>query len=249
MMELVLEEADTFKRSIDAISVLINEAEFIVDDKGVSLKATDPSQISMVDFSFKKEAFKEYRIDGTVKIGVDLNQLSRLVARAKTKDELLLKLEEDSNNLSLSFRGASKRNFSVPLIDISSADLPTPKIDFDSEIKLMAGILQDSFKDASLLSSHITLEVKGDSFFVLADSSKGNFRNELTKDDEALVSIKSKSDSTAMFPLDYLTSMVKAAQSATEVSLFMKKDAPILLKYAIGEAEITYFLAPRIESD
>ncbi len=94
-MELVLEEADTFKRSIDAISVLINEAEFIVDDKGVSLKATDPSQISMVDFSFKKEAFKEYRIDGTVKIGVDLNQLSRLVARAKTKDELLLKIEDD----------------------------------------------------------------------------------------------------------------------------------------------------------
>ena len=249
MMELVLEEAGTFKRSIDAISVLINEAEFIIDDKGMSLKATDPSQISMVDFYFKKEAFKEYKVEETIKIGVDLNQLSQVVSRAKTKDELFLRLEDDSNNLSLSFRGTSKRNFSIPLIDISSADLPTPKIDFDSEIKLKAEVLQDSFKDASLLSSHITLEIKGDSFFVLADSSKGKFKNELAKDDAAMVSIKSQSDSRAMFPLDYLTSMIKAAQSATEVSLFMKKDAPILLKYAIGEAEITYFLAPRIESD
>ena len=50
MMELIIEKADVLKRSIDAIAVLIDEAEFEVSEKGLSLKATDPSQISMVDF-------------------------------------------------------------------------------------------------------------------------------------------------------------------------------------------------------
>jgi proliferating cell nuclear antigen len=249
MVELVLEEAATFKRSIDAISVLVSEAEFIADKDGLSLKATDPSQISLVDFSLAKDGFKTYSVKEKTSLGVDLNYLSQLMARARPKDELSIKLDEGTNNISLVFRGASVRSFSVPLLDITSAELPTPRVEFDSELKVKAQILQDSFKDASLLSSHIALEIKGDTLLILADSSKGNFRNEITKKDGSLISIRSKAESKAMFPLEYLSNMLKAARPDTEVSLSMKKDAPIRLEYAIGKAAVTYFLAPRIESE
>jgi DNA polymerase III sliding clamp (beta) subunit (PCNA family) len=52
-----------------------------------------------------------------------------------------------------------------------------------------------------------------------------------------------------MFPLDYLTDMLKAASSDTDVSMFLKNNAPVKVSYAIGPSQITYFLAPRIESD
>ena len=48
-MKLVLDNAVEFKKAIDAISVLIDEAEFIVSKEGLKLKATDPSQVSMID--------------------------------------------------------------------------------------------------------------------------------------------------------------------------------------------------------
>ncbi|MCX8158244.1 MAG: proliferating cell nuclear antigen (pcna) [Candidatus Diapherotrites archaeon] len=244
-LELVLEEASDFKKSIDAISVLINEAEFIVDNNGLTLKATDPSQISMVDFLIKKESFKSYKLVEKTKIGLDLNHLAELVSRAKPKDELHLIVEE--GNLKIILKGASKRTFSVPLIDISSMELPNPKISFDAELKIKADMFQDSLKDASLLSNHITLAIDDGTFVMYAESSKGSFRNELSKNDTALISLKSKGSLKATFPLDYLSNMMKGTSPNTEIMLWLKQDAPVKLQYDIGKANIIYYLAPRIE--
>ncbi len=248
MMELVIEKADVLKRSIDAIAVLIDEAEFEVSEKGLTLKATDPSQISMVDFEFEKKAFKKFNVDGTVKLGLDLDYLNQIMSRAKPNDEVKLKLDDDSTKLSVSFHGASTRTFSVPLIDISSGELPNPKIDFDATVKLKANVLQDALKDASLLSTHLMLGAKADLFYVKATSSKGELVNETKKDGASLIDVHVKKDCKSMFPLDYLSDMLKAAQSDTELILKLKENAPVELNYKIGDATLRYFLAPRIET-
>lgn len=51
-----------------------------------------------------------------------------------------------------------------------------------------------------------------------------------------------------MFPLDYLQDMLKAASGDTKVNLFLKSNAPVKVSYKIGDANISYFLAPRIET-
>jgi DNA polymerase III sliding clamp (beta) subunit (PCNA family) len=58
LMKLVLEKAGDFQKSIEALAVLIDEAEFVLDERGLALKATDPSQISMVDFLLEKNSFR-----------------------------------------------------------------------------------------------------------------------------------------------------------------------------------------------
>ena len=71
MVELILENASSFKKCIEALAVLIDEAEFVIDKDSVRLKATDPSQISMVDFVLEKSAFKHYDVENHTKIGLD----------------------------------------------------------------------------------------------------------------------------------------------------------------------------------
>ena len=61
-MRLILKDATFFKKCVDAIGALVDEAEFILRDDGLFLKATDPSQISMVDFSIEKKAFETFDI-------------------------------------------------------------------------------------------------------------------------------------------------------------------------------------------
>jgi len=247
-VKLVLEKAADFQKSIEAIAVLIDEAEFVVDEKGLSLKATDPSQISMVDFSLEKSAFKEFDVEGKMKIGLDLDYLRQVMSRAKADDQLTLELDESGSRLDVSFKGASSRKFNLPLIDISAAELPNPKIEFDANVKLVASVLQDALKDASLVSSHVSLGVSGDSFVVKAESSKGNLDSVTEKDRKNLIELNAKQDAMSMFPLDYLQDMLKAAQSIAHVELMLKSSAPIQVSYAIGLANIKYFLAPRIES-
>ena len=249
MVELVFEDAGTFKRAIDAIAVLIDEAEFIIDAKGLALKATDPSQISMVDFWLDKSAFKEFKVPGLAKIGLDLNYLSQIMARAKSKETIELALDKDASRLNIAFKGDGTRRFSVPLIDISASELPSPKIEFDAEITLASGALQDSLKDARLISSHVSIGTDGEKFFVKAHSSKGTLNNELSKKDKSVKEIKARKEALSMFPLDYLQNMIKAADSGTDVKIHLKSSAPIKISYSIGAASITYFLAPRIESE
>ncbi|MFA4907230.1 MAG: proliferating cell nuclear antigen (pcna) [archaeon] len=247
-MELVLENAQDFRRSIDAISVLIDEAEFVIDEKSLSLKATDPSQISLVDYSLPKSAFKQYKVDETRKIGVDLDYLAQIVSRAKPKDELQLSLDEDGSRLNLVFKGESVRRFSIPLIDVSSSDIPAPKIDFDASVKISADVLQDGLKDAALVSTHITVGVSDRDFYLRASSSKGELNHVVSKKDKALVELSVKKECNAMFPLDYLSDMLKAASANSHVELELKSNAPIRVSYSVGQAKITYFLAPRIEN-
>ena len=247
-MKLVLEKAGDFQKSIDAIAVLIDEAEFILDEKGLALKATDPSQISMIDFFLEKAAFKEFDVKEKAKIGLDLDYLRQIMSRAKTDDELTIELDSDQNRLNVKFKGASTRKFNLPLIDISAAELPNPKIEFDAEVKLLASVLQDALKDAALVSSHVSVGIEADKFIVRADSSKGNLDSVTEKDKKHLIELNAKKDAMSMFPLDYLQDMIKAAQSATELQINLKENAPIEISYEIGKAKIKYFLAPRIES-
>lgn len=247
-MKLVLENAMDFKKSIEAVSVLIDEAELVVSKNGLTLKATDPSQISMVDFKLGKEAFKEFEIDADVRLGLDLDYFSQIMARAKSGEHLVLELEEKSSRLLVVFKGKSSRKFSVPLIDISSNELPSPRIEFDANLKLKADVLQDALKDAQLISTHVMLGVNAASFFVKANSSKGELNNITSKEEASLVELNAKKECSSMFPLDYLNDMLKSASSDTVVELDLKSNAPVHIKYGIGKSFIEYFLAPRIEN-
>jgi len=247
LMELVLSNADIFKKSMEAIAVLIDEAELVISEKGIELKATDPSQISMVDFSMPRLAFEKFDSVDT-RLGLDLDYLNQVLSRTQSGDELVLSLDEKKAFLLVTFKGRAERSFQVPLIDISSSEVPNPRIEFDSELLVSASFLQNAFKDAALISSHVVLGCTDEKFFVKANSSKGNLNEEVKENKDSLPEMRVKKECKSMFPLDYLQDMLKAASSETKVNLFLKSSAPVKVSYAIGEAGISYFLAPRIEN-
>ena len=246
-MELVLKSADIFKKSMEAISVLIDEAELVVSSNGLVLKATDPSQISMVDFSMPKSAFEKFESVDT-RLGLDLDYLNQVLSRATSSDQLVLSLDEKKAFLTVTFKGNAERSFQVPLIDISSSDVPSPRIEFDAELVISAGFLQSAFKDAALISSHVVLGCNEEKFYVKATSSKGNLNEDVKQNKDTMPELRVKRECKSMFPLDYLQDMLKVASSDTKVNLFIKSSAPVRVAYQIGDASISYFLAPRIES-
>ncbi|HIH10450.1 MAG TPA: proliferating cell nuclear antigen (pcna) [Candidatus Diapherotrites archaeon] len=248
-MQLLFEDGTQFKKFVDGLAALVDEAEFIVDEKGFGLKATDPSQISLVDFLLPKKAFREFDCPVPTKLGVDLNYFNQIMSRAKAGDSVTLSVSDERSKLSVIFNGSSKRSFVIPLLDLNSADLPLPRIEFDSEVKVKADALQDSFKDAALISTHVILSVENDSFVLRANSSKGNLENVYSHGNKSLVSLRAKQETRAMFPLDYLVSILKAASSDTEITLNFKSNAPVEVTYSLGEGKMQYFLAPRIEND
>ncbi len=249
MPKITVENAVEFKKAVEAISVLVDEADFLVSGEGLSLKATDPSQISLVSFHMPKEAFKEFSIESGQKLGLDLDYLSQVMGRAKAQDSLEMSFQPRDSKIVLTLKGGSSRKFSIPLIDVSSSEVPNPNLEFDAELKLQAEVLQDALKDAKLVSSHVMLGVEAKHFFIKASSSKGETHNITEEGKKSLLEFNAKSSCHSMFPLDYLSDMIKGASPDTEVELRLKSDAPLELSYSIGKASLSYFLAPRIETE
>ncbi len=253
-MKLELANADVFRKSIGAISVLIDEAELVVDPAGLSLAATDPSQISMIDFSMEKSAFAHYETTGSQRLGVDIDYLNQIMGRAKASDALELELDEGQSRLRVALKGSSVSTFLISLIDIASAEVPKPKIQFEATVKISAQTLQDALKSASLISTHVTLGANANKFWIKAHSSKGSLNHVTTREEDKQLKIDwttpgANAETSAMFPLDYLSDIIKFAPSDQSLTLQLRNNAPVHVAYAIGPARLAYYLAPRIESD
>ena len=248
-MELVLEDAKFFKSCVDAIVNLIDEGSFEVSAKGLHLRTMDPSQIAMIDFLLPHEAFKKIDVEGTATIGVNLSDLSKVLARSRASEKLSLILDEkESNKLQLEFSGDNKRTFKLPLLDLASTVPKEPKVPFDSHVKMRGGSFKELLKDASLLSSHVSLEASADRFVLEAHGDSGDLKAESDKSSAALIEAKSTAKSRAMFPFEYLDNMTRACPDDAVLSIELKTDAPLKLSYGIGAASLAYYLAPRVET-
>jgi len=246
-MEAVIEDARLFKNCIDAIVSLVDEGSFVVSNEGFRLRTMDPSQIAMVDFLFPKAAFAKFNSDNEATIGLNLGDLAKILNRARAGEKLTLSLQEKESRLMLEFNGMAKRSFKLPLLDISSTMPKEPKIQFDAVIKLRGRALKDNLHDAGLLSSHVVLEAKGKQLIVEAHGDSGDLRTELEAGGD-VKEIKTTGEARAMFPFEYLDNMTRACPDDTEAEVSLKTNAPIRLTYGIGQAKLTYYLAPRVET-
>jgi proliferating cell nuclear antigen len=248
MFEVTIADASLFKRCIDAISTLIDEGEFIANEEGLALRAMDPSQIAMVDFKFPKKAFEKYSAN-TTKLGMNMEDLATVMSRVRTGEKLEMKLDDSKARLILTFRGPSTRRFVVPLLDLEAGVPKEPQIEFESIATLNGAFLKESLKDTQLVSSHVVLEASPDAFLVKAYGDKGEVDIKTKKDSKQIVKYKVDKAAKAMFPLDYLNDLLKSVDSSTNVIISLRMNAPLKLHYPIGDAQITYYLAPRIEEE
>ncbi|PIN83602.1 hypothetical protein COV61_02640, partial [Candidatus Micrarchaeota archaeon CG11_big_fil_rev_8_21_14_0_20_47_5] len=61
--------------------------------------------------------------------------------------------------------------------------------------------------------------------------------------------ISVKAPSRATFPLQYLEDIVKASPDLGEIVVHLKSNAPLKIEYSVEGAKVSYYLAPRIDSD
>ncbi len=249
IMKLVVQEAPSLKSAMDAIVSLVEEGVFEVKKDGLHLRAMDPSQISMVSFTMPKSAFLEYNVDEERKIGIDIAQLSNVLSRGKRGEKAELSVEE--GRLVIKFSAEKrKRTFKVPLLDIGDSLSREPKLEYGNHVKIAADALKEALKDAKLVSSHVKFIIEPHAFVVDVKGESGDAKAEFEKGTPEIVDIKTAAGGAkATFPLQYLEDIVKATSASIPVTINLETDRPLKIEYEIEGAKVTYFLAPRIESE
>jgi proliferating cell nuclear antigen len=244
------DDAKTWQALISAISALVDEANFEISPQGITLRAMDPSRIAMVDFELPKSAFSQYKCDEEGQIGINLDEMEKIVKRAGAGNSLALGLDREQNQLQITLEGRTRRSFKISLIDLGADRPPSLNVDFDVTIKITADTLKEIIQDADIISDFIAIDATPGALTVSARGDTGNLEVAIKKDDEPLLEYAVKNPSKSLYALEYLNDMMKAVAASDTVQMEFGKGTPIKLVFAVSSGgHITYYLAPRVEDE
>jgi proliferating cell nuclear antigen len=247
MFEIKIEDAKYWKNCVDSIVSLIDEGSFSITKEGISLKAMDPSGISMISFFIPNKAFVKYEVDKSMSVGLNLENFGKILASSRGDEQLIMK--DSTNKFVVEFVGKnSRRRYRLPMIDIKKDADKEPKIEFESVVEVKSDSLKEILKDANLLSTHVGFKADKDSFVVVAKGDAGELEEEHMNNADVIKKINTSKASSATFNLDYLERMISACPSNSVMMLSIKTEEPIRIDYKIGDANVSYYLAPYMES-
>ena len=240
--------ASTLRDALDSVSVLVDECKIRLNEDELAIRAVDPANVGMVDLALEAAAFESYEADGGV-IGVNLNRLEDIAGMANTGDLIQLELDEETRKLHIHIEGLS---YTLALIDPDSIrqEPDIPDLDLPAEIVLEGAQINRGITAADMVSDHIRLRVDEaeEAFFIEAEGDTDDV--DLRLDREDLIDLQA-GPADSLFSLDYLKDMNKAIPKDAEVRVELGEEFPVKLHYEFGEGmgQVTYMLAPRIQSE
>jgi len=244
-------DAKLWKNLLAAISTLIEEADFNATPDGIKLRSMDPSHVAMVDFEWQKTAFEEYTCQEPTKIRVNIASMLKLLKRVGSDEILEMLYDEKTRKLNLTLKGKMMRKFTMPTLDPAQEEVPTPKITFNSKVKLTTATFRDIIEDVQAVSDNVRLETTPEKLTAVATTELSSAIIELDKASEMLIELDVKEPSKATFNLNYLSEIAKAGASTSEiVTVEFSSNMPIRLEFDIPQqGRLSYYLAPRIEAE
>ena len=232
MFKAELSDSSILKTSFDAISSIVDEVQIQTDSEGFRLDALDRSHITFVHLELKSSLFDEYICDEPEKINIDTDELMKVLKRSKANDRVLMSLDE--GNLILTFVGEATRTFKIRLIDIEYDSPAPPSLDYPTEFEIPFTLLKDSIQDMDIFSDKITLMVDQENFYASAEGEFGDANIEYLHGE-----------------LEKIREMLKADKFSEIATISLGNDMPLTLslKMVSEDGELSFLLAPRIESE
>ena len=251
MFKASVSDAKLWKNLLAAISTLIEEADFNATPDGIKLRSMDPSHVAMVDFEWQKTAFEEYTCQEPTKIRVNIASMLKLLKRVGSDEILEMLYDEKTRKLNLTLKGKMMRKFTMPTLDPAQEEVPTPKITFNSKVKLTTSTFRDIIDDVQAVSDNVRLETTPEKLTAAATTELSSAIIELEKASEMLIELDVKEPSKATFNLNYLSEIAKAGATTSEiVTVEFSSNMPIRLEFDIPQqGRLSYYLAPRIEAE
>ena len=144
MFKLKVADSKLLRDMATAISILVDEATFKIEPDGLKLRAMDPSRVAMIDFEWPKTIFEQYECTEPSKMCINISELLKLLKRAGKDESVELILDDKTGRLQVKILGKYIRDFTMPTLEASEEEVPTPKITFNVKAKTTTRRLEPS---------------------------------------------------------------------------------------------------------
>lgn len=251
MPKISFEDGNKLNQILEALSAINDEMEFVLDEKGISVRDYDPGRVAMVDLWISREMMQEYDLGGQqqFRFRVQLSELKKL----KIKTTPVTLTFEADNKCVVQQQKPYERTFNLKLLTVESVEVPPLKCDFEAEARITLEGLRSIIEDAKLCTDFVRIHATPETLR-FSNSDMLSYEAELKKDEtETLLSLAVKAESKATFSIKYLDDVTRSAASLGNIVLMkFKTDFPVALCFETKDPNILslmFALAPRIEHE
>ncbi|KKK51345.1 hypothetical protein LCGC14_3115890, partial [marine sediment metagenome] len=175
---LKLENSRILKGIVETLASIIDETEFKVTPKEFTISAMDPSRICLLKLSIKKDDFDEYDCSQDSKVGLNLDDLDKILKRSTSNDAVEISFNEKEQKIKIKMQreGASRtRTFSLALLDIDIEEIPMDnllKIEYPSKWVMEPNFLVEAIKDAEIYSEILNINANEGKGLIFSSSGQ-----------------------------------------------------------------------------
>jgi proliferating cell nuclear antigen len=250
---LKLENSRILKGIVETLSSIIDETEFKVTPSDFTISAMDPSRICLLKLSIKKENFDEFKCSKESKVGLNLDDLDKILRRSSADDVVEIDFNEKDQKIKIKMKrddSSRTRTFSLALLDIDIEEIPMDnllKIDYSSKWVIDSDFLVEAIKDAEIYSEILNMKaIEGQGLIFSSSGQIGEMNYELGLDE--LLETDINETCAGAYSLTFLKAILKIASITEKLEISLKTDHPLKMFFNLLEGgELFYFLAPRVE--
>ena len=254
-MNIIINDADTFRRIIGCLKDLITDSgEFVFDSRGISMQSTDTSKVVMIDILLEQDAFTKYELQpelgsDELKLGLNFINFNDILKLSKsTQIGMVYKLESDKITLKLNEHNNKKIQFNMVLSTVDKEQLDVQEIDYSVKVYIEVSEFQKSIKDLSSFGKkcNITVSKNEITFSVTGDAGSGEIcitDAEIEYSD----SVDENEEFTGVFNTKYLNFFAKAGLS-NEIILKFANGVPFCFEYQLEYGHVKFYLAQLSEN-
>ena len=252
-------QSGAFRILIEALKEILTDTNIIFDEKGIKLIATDNSKIVLIHMKLHAENFEHYHCKNKFKIGVNMNNLFKLIKVMGNSDILNLYIEKnDENRLGIKIYNEDKNSqtiFKMNLLDISDEEISIPPAEFETELTLPSIDFQKLIRDMTNIGEYVDIKSVGNNLIL---DCKGDFAVQETIlsqiDDNSenglkfSVSTNPEKPIQGIFSLKYLVLFTKCTNLCNLIHMYIRNDYPLIIKYSVANlGEIKLCLSPNVD--
>jgi proliferating cell nuclear antigen len=242
-------DSEKLKEALEAAAVLVDECKLKFTPTELIIRAVDPANVAMVTLDLNSEAFNSYNASEG-EIGVDLEKFMNILGMAGRDDTVNLSLDETAHKLLIQIGGLS---YTTSLLDPTTIrkEPRVPQLDLPAHITLPGATLLRAIKAADKVGDYMWMKVDEASQTFILEAEGDTDHVQLTLTTDELISLQCNGEARSLFSLEYLNDISKPLGRAEEVHIDLGKDYPVKISFNIagGAGEVSYLLAPRVESD
>jgi len=252
---LKLENSRILKGIVETLASIIDETEFRVTPKEFTISAMDPSRICLLKLSIKKDDFDGYECSKESKVGLNLDDLDKILKRSAANDSVEINFDESNQKIKIKMQreGLSRiRTFSLALLDIDIEEIPMDnllKIEYPSKWVIDPDFLVEAIKDAEIYSEILNINANEGQGLIFSSSGQiGEMEYDLNEED--LIESELQGTSSGAYSLTFLKAILKIASITEKLEIALKTDHPLKMNFDLLEGgKLSYFLAPRVEEE